>query len=74
MFDLSRSDERETNVGRRVFLAGIGAALGGALLWKWRKPYVIAVAAKAEPGEVTIVQFSDAGKRLAKVKIAKVVK
>ena len=74
MFDLSRSDERETNVGRRVFLAGIGAALGGALLWKWRKPYVIAVAAKTEPGEVTIVQFSDAGKRLAKVKIAKVVK
>jgi peptide-methionine (R)-S-oxide reductase len=61
-------------VGRRVFLAGIGAALGGALLWKWRKPYVIAVEAKAEPGEVTIVQFSDDGKRLGKVKIAKVVK
>jgi peptide-methionine (R)-S-oxide reductase len=62
------------NVSRRLFLAGAGAALGGALLWRWRKPYVIAVAAKTEPGEVTIVQFSDAGKRLAKVKIAKVVK
>ena len=75
MFDsVSRSDKSETNVGRRVFLAGIGAALGGALLWKWRKPYVIAVEAKAEPGEVTIVQFSDDGKRLGKVKIAKVVK
>ena len=75
MFDsTSRSNETETNVGRRVFLAGLGAALGGALLWKWRKPYVITVAAKTEPGEVTIVQFSDAGKRLAKVKIAKVVK
>jgi peptide-methionine (R)-S-oxide reductase len=75
MFDsASRTNDNETNVGRRVFLAGIGAALGGALLWKWRKPYVIAVAAKTEPGEVTIVQFSDAGKRLAKVKIAKVVK
>ncbi|MGA9305997.1 MAG: peptide-methionine (R)-S-oxide reductase MsrB [Candidatus Sulfotelmatobacter sp.] len=71
---VNRNDKSETNVGRRVFLAGIGAALGGALLWKWRKPYVIAVEAKAEPGEVTIVQFSDDGKRLGKVKIAKVVK
>jgi peptide-methionine (R)-S-oxide reductase len=71
---LSRTDSGETNLGRRVFLAGVGAALGGALLWKWRKPYVIAVAAKTEPGEVAIVQFSDEGKRLAKVKIAKVVK
>jgi peptide-methionine (R)-S-oxide reductase len=75
MFEsVSGTNTQETNMGRRVFLAGIGAALGGALLWKWRKPYVIAVAAKAEPGEVTIVQFSDDGKRLAKVKIAKVVK
>ncbi|MFZ0952597.1 MAG: peptide-methionine (R)-S-oxide reductase MsrB [Candidatus Sulfotelmatobacter sp.] len=75
MFDsASRTDKSETNVGRRLFLAGAGAALGGALLWKWRKPYVIAVAAKGEPGEVTIVQFSDDGKRLGKVKIAKVVK
>ena len=75
MFEpVSRNDKSETNVGRRVFLAGVGAALGGALLWKWRKPYVIAVAAKGELGEVTIVQFSDDGKRLGKVKIAKVVK
>ena len=75
MFDsVSRTNGTETHVGRRVFLGGLGAALGGALLWKWRKPYVTAVAAKTEPGEVTIVQFSDAGKRLAKVKIAKVVK
>jgi peptide-methionine (R)-S-oxide reductase len=75
MFDsVSRTNGTETHVGRRVFLASLGAALGGALLWKWRKPYVIAVSAKTEPGEVTIVQFSDDGKRLAKVKIAKVVK
>jgi peptide-methionine (R)-S-oxide reductase len=63
-----------TNVGRRVFLAGAGAALGGALLWPWRKPSMIVAEAKSEPGEVTIVQFSDAGKRLAKAKIFKVVK
>jgi peptide-methionine (R)-S-oxide reductase len=67
--------ERQPDMRRRVFLASMGAALGGALLWKWRKPYTIAEAsAKTEPGEVTIVQFSDDGKRLDKVKIAKVVK
>jgi peptide-methionine (R)-S-oxide reductase len=70
----NRTDEGQINAGRRVFLAGLGAALGGALLWKWKRPYGIAAAAKTEPGEVTIVQFSDAGKRLAKVKIAKLVK
>jgi peptide-methionine (R)-S-oxide reductase len=73
MFDLDRGKE-ESNVSRRVFLAGAGAALGGTLLWSWRSPGVIAVAAKSEPGEVTIVQFSDEGKRGAKVKIARVVK
>jgi peptide-methionine (R)-S-oxide reductase len=74
MFDSKRDDEGQGNVSRRLFLAGAGAALGGALLWRWRKPYVIEVQAKTEPGEVTIVQFSDTGKRLDKVKIAKVVK
>jgi peptide-methionine (R)-S-oxide reductase len=64
----------QPDMRRRVFLASMGAALGGALLWRWRKPYAIAAAAKAEPGEVTIVQFSDDGKRLDKVKVPKVVK
>jgi peptide-methionine (R)-S-oxide reductase len=73
MFDFDR-DKGAGSVSRRLFLAGAGAVLGGALLWRWRKPYVIAAEAKSEPGEVTIVQFSDDGKRLAKVKIAKVVK
>jgi peptide-methionine (R)-S-oxide reductase len=73
MFDFNRG-EGEGTVSRRVFLAGAGAALGGALLWSWRKPHLIVAAAKSEPGEVTIVQFSDDGKRLAKVKIARVVK
>ena len=73
MFESDRTDG-EGNVSRRVFLAGAGAALGGALLWWSRKPHMMVAAAKSEPGVVTIVQFSDAGKRLAKVKIAKVVK
>ncbi len=72
MFETDR--KAEVNVGRRVFLAGAGAALGGAMLWSWRKPHVIVAEAKSEPGEVTIVQFSDAGQRLGKAKIAKVVK
>jgi peptide-methionine (R)-S-oxide reductase len=61
-------------VGRRVFLSSVGAALGGVVLWSLRRPRVIEAATKTEPAEVTIVQFSDAGKRLEKVKIARVVK
>jgi peptide-methionine (R)-S-oxide reductase len=71
MFDLDRGKEKGHS--RRAFLAGAGAVIGGSLLWHWRMPRVSA-AVKSEPGEVTIVQFSDDGKRLAKVKIAKVVK
>ena len=64
----------EVNLGRRLFLAGAGAAIGGAVLFSLRRPQVTAEAAKTEPAEVTIVQFSDSGKRLAKVKIVRVVK
>lgn len=77
MFDLDsgRKEKEEVDTGRRVFLMGAGAAVGGALLWHWRNAHAITVvAAKSVPGEVTIVQFSDAGKRLAKVKIARVIK
>src|ERR1022692_5293536 len=62
----------EVNLGRRLFLSGVGAALGGVALFSLRRPHVTAEAAKTEPAEVTIVQFSDAGKRLAKGKIARV--
>jgi peptide-methionine (R)-S-oxide reductase len=73
MFESERKGE-EVNVGRRVFLSGVGAVLGGVALWSLRRPRVIEAAMKTEPAEVTIVQFSDAGQRLAKVKIARVVK
>jgi peptide-methionine (R)-S-oxide reductase len=73
MFETDRKGEIDTT--RRVFLLGGVAAVGGALLWRWHNVRVMAASMpKVEPGEVTIVQFSDAGKRLAKVKIAKVVK
>ena len=79
MFELDRDGEggskiNQPDLRRRVFLTTLGAALGGAVLWKWRKPYAIVSAAKTTPGEVTIVQFSDDGKPLGKMKIAKVVK
>ena len=70
MFESDRKGE--VNLGRRLFLSGVGAALGGAALFSLRRPHVVAEAAKTEPAEVTIVQFSDAGKRLAKVKVARV--
>jgi peptide-methionine (R)-S-oxide reductase len=72
--EIAKGQNGQPDMRRRVFLGSLGAALGGAVLWRWSKPYTIVAAAKTEPGEVTIVQFSDDGKRLAKVKIAKVVK
>jgi peptide-methionine (R)-S-oxide reductase len=68
------SEKSDVNLSRRLFLAGAGAAMGGVALFSLRRPHVIAEAAKTEPAEVTVVQFSDDGKRLAKVKIARVVK
>jgi peptide-methionine (R)-S-oxide reductase len=66
--------EIEVNAGRRAFLMGTGAALGGIFLWSSRKRPVMMAEAKSVPGDVTIVQFSDEGKRLGKVKVAKVIK
>jgi peptide-methionine (R)-S-oxide reductase len=73
MFETNGKSEVDTR--RRVFLLGGAAAIGGGLLWRWHTVSAIAAATpKVEPGEVTVVQFSDDGKRLAKVKIAKVIK
>ena len=73
MFESDGGGE-EVNLGRRLFLSGVGAALGGVALFSLRRPHVIAEAAKTEPAEVTIVQFSDSGQRLGAVKVARVVK
>jgi peptide-methionine (R)-S-oxide reductase len=75
MFESDREQDRERiSSRRRQFLMGAGATIGGALLIHWGRPHPVIASAKAEPGEVTIVQFSEDGKRLAKVKIAKVIK
>ena len=70
----SRDNKNEIDSSRRVFLLGAGATLGGLALFSFRRPHPIEAASKSEPGEVTIVQFSDDGKRLSKVKIPRVIK
>ena len=74
MFD---SDlDGQGNTGRRIFLGGITAVVAGLLLRLWSKPRLLRAAAAVEdgPAEVTIVQFSDSGQPLEKVRIPRVVK
>lgn len=73
MFD-SNHDRERIGIGRRQFLMSAGVTVGGAFLLHWMRPHPVIAAAKLENGEVTVVQFSDDGKRLGKLKIAKVVK
>jgi peptide-methionine (R)-S-oxide reductase len=76
MFDSDLEQKNAVNPQRRVFLGSAVAAIGGLVLWSWRKPHVIeALAAKpGPPKEVTIVRFSDSGQRLEKVHVTQVVK
>jgi peptide-methionine (R)-S-oxide reductase len=61
--------------GRRAFLILSASAAAGVALWSLSgERGVHAAAAHQEPGEVTIVQFSDSGKRLAKLRVPKVIK
>lgn len=61
---------------RRAFLATSLATAAGLAVWHLRARRVVEIvsAASSAPKEVTIVLFSDAGERLKKVTIAKVVK
>ena len=76
MFDSDLGQEASSvNLRRRAFLGISISAIASAALWSLRKPRVIEAAMpKGEPGEVTIVQFSDSGQRLQKVRVPKVVK
>ena len=76
MFDteLDKGDS-SVNVRRRAFLGISVSAIAGAALWSMRRPALIAAAMpKGDPGEVTIVEFSNSGKRLQKVRVPRVVK
>src|SRR5713226_6171450 len=76
MFDSELGkDPSSVNVRRRAFLGISVSAIAGIALWSLHKPRLIEAAMpKGDPGEVTIVQFSDSGQRLQKVHVAKVVK
>jgi peptide-methionine (R)-S-oxide reductase len=78
MFDSDLDQDRSSGkLGRRAFLLTSATAVAGAALWSLRKPSVLEAAAPAAhgtPGEVTIVEFSDDGKRLKKERVPKVVK
>ena len=76
MFDseLDR-DPSSVNLRRRAFLGISVSAIAGAAVWSLRKPRLIEAATPKGPAEeVTIVQFSDSGQRLQKVRVPKVVK
>jgi len=76
MFD-SDMDKQAAKLQRRRFLALSASAAAGAFAWHRWKPAMIASAAlgpQGTPWEVTIVEFSDDGKRLKKVRVAKIVR
>ena len=69
------NDESSRKVRRRAFLVTSLSAIAGTMLWSLRKPKVLEASSPASvPGDVTIVQFSDEGKRLQKTKVPRVVK
>ncbi|MBZ5597709.1 MAG: peptide-methionine (R)-S-oxide reductase MsrB [Acidobacteriia bacterium] len=76
MFDSNLDQDRASvKRTRRAFLITSASALAGMVLWSVRKPRILE--AKTSGGvaqEVTIVQFSDDGKRLKTVRLPKVVK
>jgi len=70
-----KPDDRSVNVKRRAFLVTSASVVAGLAVWSLRRPRLAqATASKETPQEVTIVQFSDAGKRLKTVQAPKVVK
>ncbi len=76
MFNVD-DDTGSGKVGRRTFLAVSATALAGAAAWWLRQPMVpeaIAHGATSTPGEVTIVEYSDDGKKIRKIHEPKVIK
>lgn len=75
MFDSDLDREGRIDLRRRLFLASAGGVIGGLVLWGWKRPRVVEMAAAASgPKDVTIVRFSDSGDRLNKERVPKVIK
>ena len=69
-----QSDNAKGAVGRRAFLLGAASVVAGLAAWLWKGSGVEAQSAPSSAQFVNIVQFSDAGKRLERVRLRKVVK
>lgn len=68
-------DKSATVVRRRTFLFTSLSAVAGVMLWSLRKPGVLQASGPAsEPGVVTIIEFSDDGRRLQTAQVPRVVK
>jgi peptide-methionine (R)-S-oxide reductase len=77
MFDSDLDGETSGKMRRRTFLLTSASAVAGAVLWSLRKPaglVATAHAAQGPAGDVTIVEFSEDGKKIKKVRVPKVVK
>jgi peptide-methionine (R)-S-oxide reductase len=73
MFE-SDLDKNAPKMQRRTFLALSATTVGGMVLGSLRTHEIAAAAVENVPGEATIVEFSDNGKKLRKIRVAKVVK
>jgi len=77
MFETDLDREGRPQARRRAFLGamlGVVGSMAAASLWRRGVLRTVEAAAPDKPKQVTIVQFSDAGKRLQKVKIMQIVK
>jgi|SRR5579872_7065371 len=76
MFDSDLANgELSGRTTRRAMLRILGGATAGWFLWSLKRPHLIAAATtNGVPDDVTIIQFSDTGQRLKKVRVPKVVK
>jgi peptide-methionine (R)-S-oxide reductase len=74
MFETDLDESRASGkLQRRTFLGLSVAALAGAV-WSLKKPHMLADASAKASGPVTIIQFSDDGKKIGPETLAKVVK
>ncbi|HUA16327.1 MAG TPA: peptide-methionine (R)-S-oxide reductase MsrB [Verrucomicrobiae bacterium] len=68
--------EPTVDIRRRAFLTTGAAAIVGLAFWQIRRPALSEAArvAMPQPGDVTVVLFSDGGERLKTVRIPRVIK
>ncbi len=66
----------QTQPSRRSFLTGAALFVGGVALWEMRGAlaYALGGTRKSKPGQVTIIEFTDAGARKGVVTVARVIK